>query len=253
LNTSDLVLLAIFFESGFAIGIVAMAIANRRVDSSVRKARWKKLLYYCLITHIVAVSIVLDKRLFGLICAIIVGASTFEFLKAAHIVKTTHKRFYAILVASCIFGITVVGLMCFFYYGTTWQHLYVYLIIAVLDAYSQLCGQLWGRHALALKISPNKTIEGASGGLMAAVLTAIVFRHFVQLSVPAAVGVGVLLSLAGIFGDLGGSWFKRCGGIKDYSAHLPGQGGFLDRFNSLLAAAPVFLIVMATLAQTSRP
>jgi len=92
------------------------------------------------------------------------------------------------------------------------------------------------------KLSPKKTIEGTLGGVIAAIIAALTLRSLVDFSIPQALLVGLMLSIAGLVGDLTASWLKRINDIKDFSRMLPGHGGVLDRFDSLLVAAPAFWV-----------
>jgi phosphatidate cytidylyltransferase len=102
-------------------------------------------------------------------------------------------------------------------------------------------GRTLGRHPLAPAISPKKTLEGAAGGLALAALTAIVAGSWLlpHLAHWAAGGLGILLAVAGMAGDLCESALKRGAGAKDSGALIPGHGGLLDRLDSLLFAGPV--------------
>jgi phosphatidate cytidylyltransferase len=111
-----------------------------------------------------------------------------------------------------------------------------FLVVACADGFSQVVGQLIGRRPLAPRVSPAKTIEGAIGGLAAAVIGSGVLHGVVALPVVVAIAWGAAIAAAGLAGDLGASWVKRRSGLKEYSRLLPGQGGFLDRFDSLVAA-----------------
>jgi phosphatidate cytidylyltransferase len=98
-------------------------------------------------------------------------------------------------------------------------------------------GQSFGRQKLAPSLSPGKTVVGLVGGLAAAVVVAWPTRAMLGTPGPLETAFfAVLVGLAGLAGDLAASWVKRRAGLKDYSAALPGQGGFLDRFDSLLGA-----------------
>ena len=125
---------------------------------------------------------------------------------------------------------------------------FLFLVTAATDGFSQVIGQLLGRHALAPNISPAKTIEGLLGGLVAAIVVALLLRELLlPWPVPTTVALALGTGLAGLAGDLAASWVKRRAAIKDYSAALPGQGGILDRFDSLLGAmALVGAILMVT-------
>ena len=120
--------------------------------------------------------------------------------------------------------------------------MFVYLIVALFDGFSQIFGQLAGAHQLARSISPSKTIEGAIGGCCAAVLSAATLSGMFSMSVAGAMAAAVVIAMAALAGDLSASWIKRKSGIKDFGRLLPGHGGVLDRFDSLLVAAPVWLL-----------
>src|SRR5215831_18731910 len=99
-----------------------------------------------------------------------------------------------------------------------------------------------GQHALAPRISPKKTIEGLVGGLLGATIFAYI-AHWWFLSEFSGIDclvIAVLLTLAGLWGDLAESAIKRSVGAKDSGGLLPGHGGMLDRLDSLLFTAPAF-------------
>jgi len=114
------------------------------------------------------------------------------------------------------------------------------------DTGAYTVGRIAGRHKLWPKISPNKTIEGALGGLVAGVLAALIVAAVARfvlrvptLSWPAAAGFGLLVGTAAQLGDLMESMIKRDCSRKDASTAVPGFGGVLDVLDSLLFAAPV--------------
>lgn len=109
----------------------------------------------------------------------------------------------------------------------------------VMDAAAYLVGRKIGKHKLAPKISPGKTVEGSVAGLLGAVLFVGALGWWVGLPVWSAALLGVTLGVVGQLGDLFESWLKRRAGVKDSGALLPGHGGVLDRFDSLLFVAPV--------------
>jgi phosphatidate cytidylyltransferase len=122
--------------------------------------------------------------------------------------------------------------------------------IVVSDTAQYYSGRAFGRHPLAPRLSPKKTIEGAVGGLVLAPLFLAFGGYYLvpaatnQLAL-AALGVGLVI--AGIAGDLFESTLKRAAGVKDSSALIPGHGGVLDRIDALLFAGPVFYIYLREL------
>jgi len=120
------------------------------------------------------------------------------------------------------------------------------LTVFVSDTAQYYSGRAFGRRALAARISPKKTIEGAAGGfLFGGVFMMIVGAWWLPVVPPAMRAVlGVLVVALGITGDLFESMLKRSAGVKDSSALIPGHGGVLDRIDALLFAAPVYYIVL---------
>jgi phosphatidate cytidylyltransferase len=115
------------------------------------------------------------------------------------------------------------------------------------DSGAYYAGTLWGKHLLLPSVSPKKTIEGLLGGLVAAVAAALLAQWWFasQLSLSDALILGVLLTGAGLVGDLFESAIKRRTGVKDSGGILPGHGGMLDRLDSLLFTAPTFYYYVA--------
>ncbi|MBX9691006.1 MAG: phosphatidate cytidylyltransferase [Cyanobacteria bacterium] len=122
-------------------------------------------------------------------------------------------------------------------------------IIWATDVFAYYTGKKWGKTLLYPEISPKKTVEGALGGLIAAVLWSVVVVytadhyffpcHPFQFKLWQAPLMGVLVSVASQLGDLCESLMKRDAGLKDSSDLLPGHGGLLDRGDSLLFGAPI--------------
>ena len=120
------------------------------------------------------------------------------------------------------------------------------IILAFLpDSGAYFAGHYFGAHKLAAVISPKKTVEGAIGGVITAVVAMLVyalildFVFYLDVSYGLAVLYGVIASVGAIFGDLMFSAIKRQNGIKDYGRIFPGHGGILDRFDSMIIVAPL--------------
>ncbi len=124
-----------------------------------------------------------------------------------------------------------------------WAGIYPLLMIefcmAMADVGAYFSGKTFGKHKLAPSISPKKTIEGAVGGtLLTLLLTLWLAPIFLSFNIWQSVGLGLLMSFTDILGDLIISSLKRYTGTKDSSQLIPGHGGVLDRFDSLLFSAP---------------
>jgi phosphatidate cytidylyltransferase len=125
-----------------------------------------------------------------------------------------------------------------------------WLLIALLviwgaDTGAYFAGRRFGKHKLSPRISPNKTIEGLVGGMVASVVIALIAAPFAGASVaqlPWVALVVVVTVLFSVVGDLFESLLKRHVGAKDSGDLIPGHGGILDRIDSVLAALPVFAL-----------
>jgi phosphatidate cytidylyltransferase len=119
--------------------------------------------------------------------------------------------------------------------------LVLFAIVWVGDSAAYYGGRALGRHLLAAKVSPKKTVEGAIAGLIGSILAGVAggawILHQPWLSMAF---VSVLTAIAGQIGDLAESVLKRSAGVKDSSSILPGHGGILDRLDSLFFATPIF-------------
>ncbi len=121
------------------------------------------------------------------------------------------------------------------------------------DSGAYFAGLYFGKHKLAPVISPNKTIEGALGGLLAGVAGMLLYAVIMDLafdrvvSYPLALLYGFLGAGVDVFGDLMFSSIKRQTGIKDYGTIFPGHGGILDRFDSMIMVAPLMEVLLILL------
>jgi len=125
--------------------------------------------------------------------------------------------------------------------GAAGWFMFLLLVTETSDIAQALVGRPFGRKTILPRISPHKTWLGLAGGIIVALLTAWLLSGWLTpWDATTAIGAGVLICLTGICGDLNISAIKRNYGVKDASNLLPGQGGMLDRIDSLSFAAPVF-------------
>ena len=127
--------------------------------------------------------------------------------------------------------------------------LVVFATIWICDTFAYAFGRMLGKHKLYEKVSPNKTIEGAIAGVIGSVLVFVLVKYLniLPISFLQVYIFGIVIGVVGQTGDLVESWFKRDAGVKDSSALLPGHGGMLDRFDSLIFVSPAILVLMVIL------
>ena len=120
--------------------------------------------------------------------------------------------------------------------------------IWINDTGAYFVGSFWGKHKMYERVSPGKTWEGTIGGLVLTVgLAYVVYLIFPQLAYKHWLAIAVIVSVLGTLGDLAESLLKRTAQVKDSGRLMPGHGGVLDRFDSLLFATPfVFAYLAAT-------
>ncbi len=117
--------------------------------------------------------------------------------------------------------------------------LFTILVTWANDSAAYFIGINFGKHKLCPKISPKKSVEGAVGGFVGGLLVALIMGIVNRQPLWVMLVLGICVVVAGQFGDLIESIIKRNAGVKDSGNFLPGHGGVLDRFDSLLLAAPV--------------
>jgi phosphatidate cytidylyltransferase len=227
----------------FLLGALLMAIINARNPRVDAKKNWIKYLVYLIIVNGLITSILFKKEIFQLICYLIILVGYFEILRAG--IKSKKSR--VALPAVIVFSFLSFTFIQFSNHSKELLLMTVF-VITIFDAFSQLSGQLFGKIKIVPSISPNKTLEGLMGGLLFAILASIYIRSALQFSWIEAALIGLGIALFGLIGDLLASYFKRQFGIKDFSNLLPGHGGFLDRFDSLIFAS-LFIYILKSFGQ----
>lgn len=150
---------------------------------------------------------------------------------------------YVALLASCLIGVRMIqdapragGAHIAAKLLTTF-----FATVMLTDTGAYYTGRSIGRHKLAPRISPGKTIEGAVGGFVMAIVAGLLCKlgFFHEIPTTHVLVLAALIGSLGQIGDLAESMLKRAAGVKDSGALLPGHGGMLDRVDSLLFCAPV--------------
>lgn len=132
-----------------------------------------------------------------------------------------------------------------------WMLLYVLAVTWSSDSGAFFIGRRWGKHPLAPRVSPGKTREGAVGGILGGLLMSLLWGTWVGIPLIHCLILGVLLGALAQVGDLCESALKRDFGVKDFGSLMPGHGGILDRFDSVLLTAPVTYYYLVFFLPTS--
>ena len=192
------------------------------------------------------VAVLLDFGRYGTL-AIIFGLVLIMFVYVF-----SYPEFEAKQVMPPMFGIVYVAVMLSFIYlsralpGGKFHVWLIFLCSWGCDTCAYCVGVLFGKHKMAPVLSPKKSVEGAVGGVVGAILLGIIYAAATKggmVEYAIICGVGALISMVG---DLAASAIKRNQGIKDFGKLIPGHGGILDRFDSVIFTAPIiyFLSVL---------
>lgn len=183
----------------------------------------------------------------------------------ALIMLRSHKevKFEQVLACGCAGGLLPVALSCIVLprYSPCGKPLGIFMVLFVLfcawfgDSGAYFAGTFFGKHKLCPTISPKKTVEGFIGGVitvgLVTVILVLIYNLFIledsQLNYLVLVPVAMLASLVGVVGDLSASVIKREYDVKDFGNIIPGHGGVIDRFDSVIFVAPFLYVVMTYL------
>lgn len=170
----------------------------------------------------------------------------------------TYPKFHTEQILAAFFGVFYVAVMLSYVYQTRMLHAGAYIVWLIFlcswgcDTCAYCVGVLIGKHKMAPKLSPKKSIEGAIGGVLGAVLLTVlygmIFREAMGTDVTQVfimAGISAVGALISMVGDLTASAIKRNYEIKDYGRLIPGHGGILDRFDSVIFTAPIIYFLAA--------
>lgn len=175
------------------------------------------------------------------------------FLALMSVYVFTFPKYKAENIMWAFFGIVYVTMMLAYIYETRMLSNGVYLVWLIFvsswgnDTFAYFTGVLIGKHKMAPVLSPKKSVEGAVGGVLGATLLGIIYGSIVSKKMSGFIANPVLTfavasffgALLAIVGDLAASAIKRNHNVKDYGKLIPGHGGILDRFDSVIFTAPV--------------
>jgi phosphatidate cytidylyltransferase len=216
----------------FILGAVGFHFINRRKSPEQAAQNRLKLFTYFLIITTLYLAIVTHTWLFMTLAIIIAVAGMVELMRLFSVSRQSHWVFFSI--SLLLYLVLASGFMVFSMLEKQLV-LFTFLVLSIFDSFCQISGQLFGRRKLFPAISPNKTVEGLAGGTLVALLSAVWLRAVPGIGTGGAVMLALGIILFAWVGDMASSYYKRRFGVKDFSNTIPGHGGFLDRFDSLLA------------------
>lgn len=241
---------AVLFATTWIISLIGMRELYRAMGVHREKTGLLELAGYGAVTLYYAAMYASEfYQLMAVLAAVILVMCVYVF---------TYPRYKAEEVMAAAFGVLYVGVMLSCVYltrelpGGAWHVWLILLCSWGCDTCAYCAGMLFGRHKMAPVLSPKKSVEGAVGGVAGAALLgalyALAANHFGNLQASPLTyalicAVGALISMVG---DLAASAIKRNRNIKDYGKLIPGHGGILDRFDSVIFTAPIiyFLSVL---------
>ena len=157
----------------------------------------------------------------------------------------TYPKYHADQVMAAFFGVVYVSVMLSYIYQTRILPGGIFTVWLVFvcswgcDTCAYCVGMLIGKHKMAPVLSPKKSIEGAVGGVAGAALLGVIYAAATQGKMAEYALICAVGALISMVGDLAASAIKRNQNIKDYGKLIPGHGGILDRFDSVIITAPV--------------
>lgn len=130
-------------------------------------------------------------------------------------------------------------------FHTPWLLLGMFAILWMHDTFAYLTGSLFGKHTLYKRISPKKSWEGSIGGFGFSIVAAYIISVFSPILLMWQwISFALVITVFGTIGDLAESWLKRRAGVKDSGSLLPGHGGILDRFDSIMLVSPIIYLLI---------
>jgi phosphatidate cytidylyltransferase len=214
------------------LGAIGFYFINRNKPTEIARQSWTKYISYFIIIHILFFSIVWKPIIFSYLTLLIIIVAAYELY---HLHAKSHDKYHkTFMLAIVIWGLCSAG---FYRFGLQNKStiLFAFLTLSIFDSFSQISGQLFGRRKIMPTISPNKTLGGLIGGSAIAIVSAILLRDLYPKPLPEVFFMATGIVVFAFVGDISSSWYKRKYKVKDFSHLIPGHGGFLDRFDSLIA------------------
>ena len=218
---------------------------------SEKKVNTLEMISYIAIIFLYVLTVAISDDMFILLWVILF------FLAILVVYVFTFPKFQAGQIMAAFFCVLYAPLMFSFIYRIRMTEYGIYLVWMVFisswisDTFAYFTGMLLGKHKLAPVLSPKKSIEGSIGGVAGSALAGALFGYLFSTQVGQEVNLMVVCAILGALGsvisqigDLAASGIKRNFEIKDYGTLIPGHGGIMDRFDSVIVTAPIIYFLV---------
>ncbi len=224
----------------FLLGGIGFYFINRKKNPVTARKSWIKFITYFFIINALFFSIVFNSPVFHIISIIIVLIGFTELFKLFRNSGYEGKYFFSSFMA--VFVILCIGFIIFSRMDKN-VVLFTVIMLSVFDGFSQISGQLLGRKKMFPSISPSKTVEGFIGGAVMTLLNGFFLRSLIDKGIFEVLILTTGIMIFAFLGDTATSYYKRNYKVKDFSNLIPGHGGVLDRFDSLIAGGAFVALV----------
>jgi len=228
-----LIILTYFLIGGFVILYI-----NEKSLNQDKKHNWLKYFTFFLTVNLLFASVMFNEIYFHYLSIIIILISFFEVTRLIFLTGKLKTGLIS-LIFLALFSFTFIG------FSLLEKQLLIIVIftVSIFDAFSQLAGQLFGRRKILPLISPNKTAEGMIGGYLFSIASSVLIFKMLNKDIVQSLYFGFGIATFAFLGDLSASYIKRKFGVKDYSRLLPGIGGVLDKFDSLIFCGSFIYVI----------
>ena len=223
-------------------GAIWLIRINRRLDHSESRRQWAKYLTFLILVNLIWFCLMYSRPVFIFLCILVTLTGMFEWWKA---VNKLRQPWWSIL----LFLFILAGFWGFLFLEQSLL-LYAWFVVVIFDGSCQIAGQLIGKRKLLPRISPNKTLEGLALGAVITLATVFLVRSSFSYSWLDLILLALLIMAAAFLGDLLASLVKRKAGLDNFGRILPGHGGVLDRFDSLIMTGAILYLASLLKALT---
>ncbi len=208
---------------------------NRRLELAEGRKQWAKFGIYLLLVNLIWFCLLWVPAVFPYIGWIVILMAAFEWWKALKKIKGRAWLIIAFLI--------VAGGFAGFLYMDQNILLYAFFVVVLFDGSCQVAGQLIGKRPLLPRISPRKTMEGLIGGALVTLATSLAIRRSFSLDWAELIITTCVIMAAAFTGDLLASAVKRKAKIETFGEVIPGHGGVIDRFDSLMMTGALLYLL----------